>query len=80
MTFIPINNYTFIANCDRADLLAQRLNRLVLLHTVDSPSIFAVVLDDERGRNFAFTPQVLAGLESCNLVITNRQQKLWSQG
>ena len=58
MAFIPISDYGLIGNCHGAALVGKNGSiDWCCMPRFDSPSIFAAVLDDERGGNFAITPQ-----------------------
>jgi GH15 family glucan-1,4-alpha-glucosidase len=58
MTFIPISDYGLIGNCHGAALVGKNGSiDWCCIPRFDSPSIFAGVLDEERGGHFAITPQ-----------------------
>jgi len=58
MTFIPISDYGLIGNCHGAALVGKNGSiDWCCIPRFDSPSIFAGILDDEKGGHFAITPQ-----------------------
>ena len=58
MTFIPISDYGLIGNCHGAALVGKNGSiDWCCIPRFDSPSIFAGILDDEKGGYFSISPQ-----------------------